>query len=67
MEKLWHLFANNQGVIRSRSCLPNTEKFYFDQIHTVLLPSYNHFTKLLILYTQDKVCLAGAELTLTKF
>ena len=42
------------------------QKFEFDQRHPVLLPSSNYFTKLLILYTHDKVCHAGVESTLTE-
>ena len=61
-----NLFTDNQGVIRSRSRLQETEKFEFDQRHPVLLPSSNYFTKLLILYTHDKVCHAGVESTLTE-
>ena len=61
-----NFFTDNQGVIRSRSRLPDTEKFEFDQRHLVLLPSSNYFTKLLILYTHDKVCHAGVESTLTE-
>ena len=66
-KKSLNLFTDNQGVIRSRSRLPDTEKFEFDQRHLVLLPSSNYFTKLLILYTHDKVCHAGVESTLTKW
>ena len=47
MEKLFDLFTDNQGVIRSR--LPDTENFNFAQRHPVLLPSSNYFTKLWIL------------------
>ena len=65
-KKSLNLFTDNQGVIRSRSRLPKTEKFEFDQRHPVLLPSSNYFTKLLILYTHDKVCHAGVESTLTE-
>ena len=65
-KKSLNLFTDNQGVIRSRSRLPKTEKFEFDQRHPVLLPSSNYFTKLLTLYTHDKVCHAGVESTLTK-
>ena len=56
-KKSLNLFTDNQGVIRSRSRLPETEKFEFDQRHPVLLPSSNYFTKLLILYTHDKTSL----------
>ena len=42
------------------------QKFEFDQRHPVLLPSSNYFTKLLILYTHDKVCHAYVESTLTE-
>ena len=59
-KKSLNLFTDNQSVLRSRLCLPETEKFEFDQMHPVLLPSSNYFTKLLILYTDDKVCHAGA-------
>ena len=65
-KKSLNLFADNQGVIRSRSRLPETEKSEFDQRHPVLLPSSNYFTKRLILYTHDKVCHAGVEFTLTE-
>ena len=65
-KKSLNLFTDNQGVIRSRSRLPETEKFEFDQRHPVLLPSSNYSTKLLILYTHDKVCHAGIESTLTE-
>ena len=65
-KKSLNLFTDNQGVIRSRSRLPETEKFEFDQRHPVLLPSSNYFTELLILYVQDKVCHAGVESTLTE-
>ena len=65
-KKSLNLFTDNQGVIRSRSRLPDTEKFEFDQRHLVLLPSSNYFTKLLILYTHDKVCHAYVESTLTE-
>ena len=61
-----NLFTDNEGVIRSSSHLPDTEKFEFDQGHPVLLPSSNYFTKLLILYTYDKVCHAGVESMLTE-
>ena len=57
-----NLFTDSEGVIRSSSHLPDTEKFEFDQGHAVLLPSSNYFTKLLILYTYDKVCHAGVSL-----
>ena len=53
-EKSLNLFADNQGVIRSR--LPDIEKFKFDQIHPVLLTSSNYFRKPLILYLHDKFC-----------
>ena len=66
MEKSLNLFADHQGVIRSRSRLPDTEKFEFLQRHLVLLPSSNYFTKLLIFYTHGKVCHAGVESTLTE-
>ena len=65
-KKSLNLFTDNQGVIGSRSCLPDTEKFEFDQRYPVLLPLSNYFTKLLILYTHGKVCLAGIESTLTE-
>ena len=42
-KKSLNLFTDNQGVIRSRSRLPETEKFEFDQRHPVLLPSSNYF------------------------
>ena len=61
-----NLFTDNKGVIRSSSHLPDTVKFEFDQGHPVLLPSSNCLTKLLILYTYDKVCHAGVESTLTE-
>ena len=63
-----NLFTDNQGVIRSRSRLPDTEKFEFDQRqrHRVLLPSSYYFAKLSILYTHDKVCPAGVESPLTE-
>ena len=65
-KKSLNLFTDNQGVIRSRSRLPETEKFEFNQRHPALLPSSNYFTKLSILYTHAKVCHAGAESTLTE-
>ena len=65
-KKSLNLFTDNQGVIGSRSCLTDTEKFEFDQRYPVLLPLSNYFTKLLILYTHGKVCLAGIESTLTE-
>ena len=61
-----NLFTDNQDAIRSRSRLPDTEKFSFDQGHPVLLPLSNYFTKLLILYTHDKTCHVGVESTLTE-
>ena len=54
-KKSLNLFTHSKGVIRSRSRLPNTEKFDYDQRHPVLLPSSNYFKELLILYTYDKV------------
>ena len=42
------------------------QKSEFDQRHPVLLPSSNYFTKLLILYTHDKVCHASVESTLAE-
>ena len=65
-KKLLNFFTDNQGVIRSSSGLPETEKFEFDQRHPVLLPLSNYFTKLLIIYTHDKVCHAGVKSTLTE-
>ena len=65
-KKSLNLFTDNQGVIRSRSRLQETEKFEFDQRHPVLLPSSNYFIELLILYVQDKVCHAGVESALTE-
>ena len=65
-KKSLSLFTDNQGVIRSRSRLPDREKFEFDQRHPVLLLSSNYSTKLLILHTHDKVCHAGIESTLTE-
>ena len=56
-----NLFTDNQGVIRSRSRLPETEKFEFD--HHLIRPSSNYFTKFLILSTYDKVCHACVEST----
>ena len=64
--KSLNLFTDNQGVIRSRSRLLDIEKFGFDQRHPVFLPSSNYFTKLLILYTHDRVCHASVESTLTE-
>ena len=64
-KKSLRLFTDNQGA-RSRSRLLETEKFEFDQRHPVLLPSSNYFTKLLILYTHDKVCHASVESTLAE-
>ena len=64
-KKLLNLFTDKQGVIHSHSCLPDTEKFEFDQRHPVLLPSSKYFTKLFILYKHDKGCHAGVESTLT--
>ena len=65
-KKSLNLFTDNQGVIRSRSRLPETEKFEFNQRHPALLPPSNYFTKPSILYTHAKVCHAGAESTLTE-
>ena len=65
-KKSLNLSTDNQGVIRSRTRLPGTEKFEFDQRHPVLLPTSNYFTKLWILYTHDKVCNAGVGPTLTE-
>ena len=55
-EKSLNLFADNQGDIRSRLRLPDTEKFEFDEIHPVLLTSSNYFRKPLMLYLHDKFC-----------
>ena len=50
-KKSLNLFTDNQGVIRSRSRLPETEKFEFNQRHPVLLPSSNLFYKTFVIYT----------------
>ena len=55
-EKSLNLFADNQGDIRSRLRLPDTEKIEFDEIHPVLLTSSNYFRKPLMLYLHDKFC-----------
>ena len=65
-KKQLNLFTDNQGVTRTRLHLPDTEKFEFNQRHPVLLPLSNYFTKLLILYTHDKVCHSSVESTLTE-
>ena len=49
-KKSLNFFTNNQGVIRSRSGLPDTKNFDFDQRHPILLPSSNYFTTILIFY-----------------
>ena len=66
-KKLLNSFTDNQSVICSRSRLPDTEKFEFDLRHPVLLTSSNYFTKLLIIYTHDKICHVGFESTLIEF
>ena len=65
-KKSLNLFTDNQGVLRSGSRLPDTEKLEFDQRHPVLLPSSNYFKKHLTLYTHEKVCHAGVESVLTE-
>ena len=45
LKKLLNLFTDNQGVIRSHSRLPDSEKFELKQKHSVLLSSFNYFTK----------------------
>ena len=72
----WHYISSsdNPADSVSRECLPNsivnnlpyTEKFEFDQRHPASLSSSNYFTKILILYTHDKACQAGAKPTLTE-
>ena len=72
----WHYISSSDNPADnvSRECLPNpivnnlpyTEKFEFDQRHPASLPSSNYFTKLLILYTHDKACQAGAKPKLTE-
>ena len=66
-KKSLNLFTDNQGVICSRSRLPDTEKTGFDQRYTVLpssvLPTSSYFAKDLILYTHDKVCHAVVDCT----
>ena len=67
-KKSLNLFTDNQGLIRSRSRLPDTEKIDFNQGHPVVpssvLPLSNHFTKHLILYKHNKVCHGDVDSTL---
>ena len=60
------IFVGVIPVIRSRSRLPDREKFDFGQRHLILLPLSNYFTKLLMLFTHDKVYHAGVESTFTE-
>ena len=64
-KKLLNLFTDNQGVIRSRSRLLDTEKFEFYQfyyLHLIILQNLWYY-----IATNDKVCHEGVESTLTKF
>ena len=63
---LLNLFVDAEGIIRSRSRLPDVEHVTYDQRHPILLPSSNYFTSLIILYTHQNVCHAGTESTLSE-